>query len=267
MNDLAISLPAQPLFLLGPIVITDAFFGAFVVSVALIAFSILAARKFSIIPTRIQVVFEWMAEYLLEQLESAFGTKHEARRYFALIFTLLLFVVVANQFTLLPLIFEITYNGADVLRQPTSDLAGTLSLSLIVVVVANVMAFGLSPLNHLKNFFPIHLLFKARSLNDVFMACIELFLGVLNIVGEFAKVISLAARLFGNIFAGNVMAAVIASLVPYVVPLPFLFLSIFSGFIQAFVFMALSLQFIALSIKGSRPQIEEAHNTSAEATA
>lgn len=267
MNELAISLPSRVLFSIGPIGITDSLLGALIVSLTLIIFGALAARKFAIIPTRTQVVFEWMAEYLMEQLESAFGSKTEARRYFSLIFTLLLFIGIANQFTLLPFIFEVTYAGGDLVRQPTSDLAGTISLALIVVVIANVMAMSLSPINHLKNFFPLHHLFAIRKLSDIPMAMVEMFLGVLNIIGEFAKVISLGARLFGNIFAGNVMAAVIASLVPFVVPLPFIFLSVFSGFIQAFVFMALSLQFIALSIKGARPQIEEAQDRAAEATA
>jgi F-type H+-transporting ATPase subunit a len=252
-----VSLPARSLFNLGPFVISDSILGALLVALTMAGFGVLIARKFDIVPTRAQVVLEWMSSYLLEQLESAFGSKQEARSFFALIFTILLFVTIANQFVLIPLIFQITLDGAPILRQPTADLGGTIALSLLVVGLSHILALRISPVNHLKNFFPLHSFVKVRSFGDFFNAGIELFIGLLNIVGEFAKVVSLAARLFGNIFAGNVMAAVIASLIPFIVPLPFLFLSIFSGFIQAFVFMLLSMQFIAMTIQGAKPQIQE----------
>jgi F-type H+-transporting ATPase subunit a len=252
-----ISLPARILFSIGPFPITDAFLGSIAVSLVLIFGSIIASRNFSLIPTRLQLFFELIAEYILEQLTQAFGNEKEARAMFPLIFTLLLFIVIANQFTLIPLIFEITYNGADVLRQPTSDLAGTLALSLMVVVIAHILALRVSPIRHIQNFLPFHAFLKVRSIGDFFNACVELFIGVLNIVGEFAKIISLAARLFGNIFAGNVMVAVIASLFAftlYIIPIPFIILSVFSGFIQAFVFMLLSVQFIAMTVAGAKPE-------------
>ncbi|MDQ5919617.1 MAG: F-type H+-transporting ATPase subunit a [Patescibacteria group bacterium] len=81
-------------------------------------------------------------------------------------------------------------------------------------------------------------------------------MGLLDIIGELAKILSLSARLFGNIFAGDVMILVIVSLSTYTqffVPLPFLALSIFSGFVQAFVFSLLSIQFLSgtiTSVKG-----------------
>lgn len=255
MNE--ISLPARALFNIGPIAITDSLLGALLVSITLAGFGVYFARRFDVIPTRMQVVLEWMASYLLVQLESAFGNKQEARSFFALIFTLLLFITIANQFMLIPLLFQITYEGAPVFRQPTADLGYTIALSLTVVALSHFLALRISPWNHLKNFFPIQAFLKVRSLGDLFYAFIELFIAFLNIIGEFAKVVSLAARLFGNIFAGNVMAAVIASLIPFIVPLPFLFLSVFSGLIHAFVFMLLSMQFIAMTIQGAKPQIQE----------
>lgn len=255
-----ISLPARALFNIGPLPITDALLGAILVSVTLVLFSLLAVKRFSIVPTRLQIFLEMIAEYLLEQLEQAFGSEAEARKFFPLIMTLLLFIVIANQFTLIPLIFDITYNGVDVLRQPTSDLAGTIALSLLVIGLSHVLALRISPLRHLSNFFPVHKLMKVRSFGDLFNAGVDFFIGFLNIIGEFAKVVSLAARLFGNVFAGNVMVAVIASLFAftlYIFPIPFIILSVFSGFIQAFVFMLLSMQFIAMTIDGAKPEETE----------
>ena len=91
-----------------------------------------------------------------------------------------------------------------------------------------------------------------KSFADLPNVLLQLFLGVLNIIGELAKVISLSARLFGNIFAGEVMVGVIAGLSFYTmffVPIPFIFLSIFSGIVQAFVFSYLSLSFMSDIIK------------------
>lgn len=255
-----ITLPARVLFMIGPVPITDAFLGSVIVSISLFLFGYLAAKKFSIIPTKLQVGFEIITDYIMEQLETAFADKKRAAEFFPFFMTMLLFLVVANQFMLVPFIFEITYEGADAFRQPTSDLAHPLALSLLVFVISNVMALKISPLRHLGNFIPIAPFFKIRSIGDFFNACVEFFIGLLNIVGEFAKIVSLAARLFGNIFAGNVMAAVIIGLSAYtqfLVPIPFLVLSVFSGLVQAFVFMLLSIQFIALSIHGAQPKQQD----------
>ena len=258
MND--ITLPARVLFSIGPVPITDGFLGAIIVTLTIVLFGYLAARKFAIVPTRAQMALELVADYIMHQLENAFGDKKRAQTFFPFFMTMLLFLTVANQFMLVPFVFEVTYGGADIFRQPTSDFAQPIALSLLIFVISNVMAFKISPLRHLGNFIAIGPLLKARSLGQLFNAFVELFIGFLNIIGEFAKVVSLAARLFGNIFAGNVMAAVIIGLSSYtqfLVPIPFLILSVFSGFVQAFVFMLLSIQFIALAIDGAQPKGQE----------
>lgn len=258
---LDVSLPATTLFSLGPIPVTDATLCAVLVSVILIGLAVLSARRFALIPTRIQIVFEFLAEYFESQLSQAFG-KEKARAFFPLFVTLVLFLVVANELAVMPFVFELVYNGADVFRQPTSDFSGPLTYALMVVVLSHVLAFRISPITHLKNFFPLHAFFSARSVSDVLMACIGMFIGLLNIIGEFAKVISLAARLFGNIFAGNLMVAVIMSIAAFTqffVPIPFLALGVFSGVIQAFVFTLLSIQFMAGTLEGATPPPSEEH--------
>ena len=255
-----ILLPARALFSIGPIPITDGFLGEVLVTLSLFGFFLMATKKFAIVPTRLQLMLELLMSYIMEQLVEAFGDKERAERFFPFFITMLLFLTVANQFMLVPFVFEITLGGADVFRQPTSDLAQPLALSLLVFVISQWMAIKISPLRHLGNFISVKAFFKVRSIGDLFNACIEFFLGILNIVGEFAKIVSLAARLFGNIFAGNVMVAVIIGLsafTQFIVPLPFIVISVFSGFVQAFVFMLLSIQFIALAISGAQPEEEE----------
>jgi F-type H+-transporting ATPase subunit a len=77
---------------------------------------------------------------------------------------------------------------------------------------------------------------------------LKFFVGILELISEFARIISFTFRLFGNVFAGEVLLAIMALLVPYLVPLPFMFLEIFVGFIQAFIFGMLTLVFVSLAV-------------------
>lgn len=229
-------------------------------SLTIIAVLVLATRKFGIVPTRFQMILELVSDYIMDQLENAFRSKERAEAFFPFFMTMLIFILIANQFMFVPFIFELTYNGFDVFRQPTSDFAQPVALSVLVFLISQWMAIKISPLNHIQNFINIKPLLKARTPMDVFTGAIEAFVGILNIVGEVAKVVSLAARLFGNVFAGNVMVAVIIALSAYtqfLVPIPFIILSVFSGLVQSFVFMLLSIQYIALSIDGATTQEEE----------
>lgn len=239
---------------------TDGQLGALLVSLSIIGFGALISKRFTLIPTRAQMAFELIHAYIMEQLENAFGSRKRAEAFFPMFMTMLLFILISNQFMLVPFVFEITAGGLDVFRQPTSDLANPLALAIMIFIISHYMAIKISPMKHLSNFVAIGPLLKARSVGEFFNAGIEFFIGILNIVGEFAKVVSLSARLFGNIFAGNVMVAVVIGLsafTQFIVPLPFIILSVFSGLIQAFVFMLLSIQFIALSIDGATPEKEE----------
>ncbi len=236
--------------------ITDSFIGALIVSFVMVVVLVFVGSRATLVPSRLQSLFEIVTEFLLGLLENAFRDKKKARTFFPFFMTLMLLITFANQIGVAPLLFEITYRGADAIRQPTSDLSQTVALALIIFVLSNVLALSVSPMKHLSNFIAIGPLLRARSLGAVFQAVIDLFIGVLNIVGELAKVISLSCRLFGNIFAGNVMIAVIGGLAVFtsvIVPIPFIFLSIFSGFVQAFVFTMLGIQFVAGAIDGATP--------------
>lgn len=249
-----ISLAAEKIFTLFGLQFTNTFLSAILVSFSLIAFSILATRKFTVIPGRIQSMVEIIIEFMLEQLELAFGSKEKAKKFLPWLITFLVFITIANQFSLVPLVGQIVANGKPVFRTATSDLSLTVALGLCVVLAAHAIAFAARPLKHLSNFFPVHELFKARTAGEFFNACLSMFLGFLDVIGEFAKIMSLSFRLFGNIFAGEVIIAIIAALsafTSYIVPIPFLALSIFSGFVQAFVFTMLATQFIAATLKDS----------------
>jgi F-type H+-transporting ATPase subunit a len=122
-------------------------------------------------------------------------------------------------------------------RSMNADVNMTLAIAIISVVMTQVFgvaALGMGP--HIGKYF-------VAPWKDPIMS----FVGILELVAEFAKMISFTFRLFGNIFAGEVLLVVISFLVPYIAPLPFLGLEIFVGFIQALVFSLLTAVFLKMA--------------------
>lgn len=122
-------------------------------------------------------------------------------------------------------------------RGPTADLNTTLALAIVAVVFIQV--FGLQTLGtaYLGKFFD-------------FSNPIAFFVGILELISDFSKIISYAFRLFGNIFAGEVLLSVMAFLMPVLLPTPFIALELFVGFIQALVFSMLTAVFLNVAVAG-----------------
>lgn len=122
-------------------------------------------------------------------------------------------------------------------RAGTADLNTTLALAAISVFVTQIFGFQYLHFSYLTKYFN-------------FSSPIMFFVGILELILELAKIMSFAFRLFGNVFAGEVLLAVILFLVPVVAPMPFYGLEIFVGFIQALVFSMLSLVFFNMATIG-----------------
>lgn len=174
---------------------------------------------------------------LLKLTDSVTGDRNFSKKILPLIATFFVFIASANLIALIPGFlgaFFVTVNGhpVPVLRSPNSDLNTTLALAIFSVVSIQ--------------FFSIQVLglggFISRFLN--FKGPIEFILGFFELISESVKVVSFSFRLFGNVFAGEVLLLIIGFLVPYIIPLPFMLLEIFVGLIQAFIFAILTLTFI-----------------------
>ena len=232
-----ISLKAQELFSIGNFGVTNGLFLAVTVSLILIIFSVLFRSKIRIVPGKIQGVIEMGVEALLNLMHSVLGSREAAEKYLPLIATIFIFILASNWLGLLPgvgsFVFENGHTGVPLLRSPAADLNFTLALAIIAVFATNF--FGIAMLGaskHIKKF-----------LN--FSSPLNFFVGMLEFVSELARIISFSFRLFGNIFAGEVLLAVMFLLLPYIVPVPFLAMEIFVGAIQAFIFAMLTLVFLA----------------------
>jgi len=162
---------------------------------------------------------------------------------FPLLMTLFLFIVFGNWIGLLPGVgsigfYEHTVHGevfVPLFRGPNADLNTTIALSLISVSVTQYLSIKA---HGIKGYI-------SRFIN--FTNPIKAFVGILELISEFAKILSFSFRLFGNIFAGEVLLMVMIFLIPVLVPIPFLALEIFVGFIQALVFTMLTTIFVVVA--------------------
>ena len=229
-----ISLKAEELFHVGGFTITNGFFLTLVVSVLLITFSLLFARKIKMIPGKVQGAAEMAMEGLLALMDSTLGSKEKAEKYFPLVATIFIFILCSNFLGIFPGVGSITYHHTPLFRSPAADLNFTLAFAIVSVIVTNMIGMAsVGAFAHLSKYFN-------------FTNPINFFIGILELVSEFAKIVSLSFRLFGNVFAGEVLLIIIFSLAPYFIPLPFLLLEVFVGLIQAFIFAMITMVSIAL---------------------
>ena len=236
---LNISLVAEKIFSIGSLPVTNALLLAFLVLVVLAVLAVILKNKLKMVPGMLQNVSEVVIEGALGLMDSVLGDRKKSEKYLPLVFTIFIFILFSNWSGLIPGVGSITVGqgagAVPLLRSPASDLNLTLALALIAVTMVNVFAISIVGL---KERVSVFINFKSP---------INLFVGLLELISEFARIISFTFRLFGNVFAGEVLLAIMALLVPYLVPLPFMFLEVFVGFIQAFIFGMLTLIFVALA--------------------
>jgi len=243
MKEIVISLKAEPLFHIGSFTVTNSLLLAFIVSGVLLLLAWRLKSKLSEVPGTLQNIFEVAIDGVLSLMDSVLHDRKKSEKYLPLVATIFLFVMISNWMGLLPgvgsLGLHAMHEGREeftpLFRAPAADLNFTISLAILSVVGVNLAGVAvLGVRRHLSKFFTLK--------NPIYT-----FVGLLELVSEFAKMISFSFRLFGNVFAGEVLLIIVGALVPYFVPLPFLALEIFVGFIQAFIFSMLTLVFLAIS--------------------
>jgi F-type H+-transporting ATPase subunit a len=249
-GGLHIALAAERLGSVFGIPITNSLITAWVV----IAFLILAAyfigRGAKMIPGKVQSAFELLFEFVLGYMEQTLGTRELAEKFFPLIATIFLFIFSSNMLDYFPLIGSLGFtHGAEftpLFRPVNTDLNVTLALAIIVfltIEISGILALGV--LKYGSKFVN----FKTGAMG--------LVVGPLEIIGNLARLVSFSFRLFGNIFAGEVLIAVVSSFLPYLLPVPLMLFETFVGLLQAAIFALLTLVFIKLSIM--EPHGEEVH--------
>jgi F-type H+-transporting ATPase subunit a len=267
-----ISLVAETLTHIFGFPITNTLFTVWLVMLFLIIGAVLINKKLvaSGTPSGIQNIAETVVEGLFDFFATIAGSRKDAKRFFPIVATIFILILASNWAGILPGVGTIgfyeeaesavvvehategeapataahegenTHEGpvfVPFFRSVNSDLNMTLALALIAVTLSHYFGIAaLGALSHAGKFFTLK-------------SPILLFAGILEFIGEFAKIISFSFRLFGNVFAGEILLVIISFLVPYVAPVPFYGLELFVGLVQALVFSVLTMMFLVTATK------------------
>jgi F-type H+-transporting ATPase subunit a len=247
MDNIHISLTAEKIFGEGIFTVTNSMFTGWLVTlvVSLILLSIVTTLKTK--PGWVQNLYEMIFTFLHKTVSDILGKKL-ADELFPLLLTIFVFILFGSWFGLLPIsgnlgFFEEAHGErlpVPIFRAPTADINMALALSIVAFLVIEFYGFKHHGFSYTKKFFN-------------FSNPINFFVGILELISDIMRIITFSFRLFGNIFAGEVILTVILALTATsffgFLQLPFLAFEVFVGMIQALVFVMLTTVFISLAVE------------------
>jgi len=265
-----IKLAPDVIFSIGPLPVTNTLLATWITIIILVVLTFFATRRQDLIPRGMQNFAEWAVESLLGLVESVAG-KERGKKFFPLVATFFIFILFANLLDIFPGVDTIGWVNLTAIQQAhlppptgillfgdysnkivpwfrpaTTDLNLTIGMALVSVIVTQFFGFSmLGAKRYLGRFFK-------------FTSPINFYVGLLELVSEMARIISLSFRLFGNIFAGTIVLAIFALLLPIVGGVVFIPFELFVAFLQAFIFALLTLVFLQIATS------EEEHQASSE---
>ena len=298
----AIILAPEHVFDIGSLEVTNTMFTSWVVVALLIVTAVYASRSMSLVPSGLSGAIEAFVGGFYGFIENVVGEAN-ARRFFPVVATIFLYVLVSNYVGLLPMNFAVgvtepdhgeiqavfeqtTVAGVDVayiplqadtvdtseepvleaehagdpfsgllaplFRSVMTDVNAPLALALMSFIFVEYWGLSALGLGYLKKFFAFGGLLRGKP-----MGIIDVFVGLLELISEMIRIVSFTFRLFGNIFAGEVLLLMMSFLVPLVLINVFYGLELFVGLIQAFVFAMLTLVFAQTAVSHHGDEHEE----------
>lgn len=265
-----ISLAAEPIAHLAGLPITNSMINAWVAVFFFLIVAAVASRRIGLVPGGVHNVIEAVVDFLLTETQKVTGDRARAKLFLPIVGTIFLFVLFSNWLGQIPGtgsigIYEVIHGQVELvplLRPATSDLNMTLAIAAFTVVASHLFGLArLGPVSHLSKFVNIRGIFQALKKGPmaVAVAVIEFGVGLLEIISEVAKVLSLSLRLFGNIFAGEVLMTVMMGIFAYFLPLPFVFFELLVGAIQATVFAMLALVYFTVATESHGEEHQATH--------
>ena len=256
-------LPADAVFHLIGFPITNSVITAWLSIIVLVGISYAVTRRLKLIPSRLQSILEATLGWLLNFCQEVAGEKN-GRRFFPIVATIFLFVLTNAWLSLIPGFGSILSTNAEgeaihLLRGANTDINMPLALALISFIFVEYWGIrSLGGLRYLKKFVNVGQLFRGvgqlmrgklkAGLVGMFNGAIDIFVGVLETLSEFIRIVSFTFRLFGNMTAGEILLLIVAFLVPWVLALPFYGLELLVGFVQALIFGGLTLVFATIAV-------------------
>lgn len=229
------SLSADPLFHIGPVTVTNTMTDMVLVDILIFSLAFFIYKHHKLVPGFLQAIIEMGVETFYNMTESVAGER--TKKIFPFVMTFFLVVLLANWTGLFPFITAVgVWHGEEFIpfiRSASTDLNFTFSLAVISLVATHglsIKTIGIK--DYLSKFIPLHPL--------------KLPIGLLELILEFAKIISFSFRLFGNIFVGKIMLLSATSAFAFFLPIPVLFYEFFIGIVQAAIFALLTMAFMSI---------------------
>lgn len=240
-----VSLKAEPLFEIGPLTVTNSMLYGLVCAFFIAAVMVWAAKRIKVKASKgFSGIVEIMIDYVTGVLEGAFGSRAKAVKFAPVFAVFFLFILFNNLLGLLPIVGPgLEYAGTPLFRPFTADLNGTIAMSVIAIIFVQYLSIKeQGGKKHLQHYF------TNKPLNPI-----NMFIGILEVFGEFTRILSLSLRLFLNTAVGEILIAVFTSLVltygrtPLAV-IPIILFEVLVAYIQAYVFTVLAGTYLSMAI-------------------
>ena len=255
-------LPAEVVFHFFGFPITNSIIAAWLTMIFLVGFSYAITRQMKVVPGRLQSAFEFLLGWLYNLCQRVAGEEN-GRKFFPVVATIFLFVAFNAWLSLIPGFGSIMVTTAEgehvhLIRGANTDINMPLALALVSFIF--VEYFGLKSLGirYLRKFLNVGQFFGSlgqvvrgrlrAGLSGLFTGFIHIFVGFLEAMSEFVRIVSFTFRLFGNMTAGEILLLIAAFLIPWVFAIPFYGLELLIGFVQALIFGGLTLVFLTLAV-------------------
>lgn len=269
-------LAAEIMFKIGFLPITNSYINSTITLLGFVVFALfinMGMKRYYLnnsAPRGLINALEGLIEFMYSYFDQVTGDRKKSIKFLPIVGTFFFFILISNWMGLLPGTGSIgiwqMHHGeltlVPLFRPSNADLNMTVAMAVLAVTMSHVLGIAaIGFFKYVNRFIKFGDLFKAViSLNPVkiLVAVIEFFVGLIEIFSEIAKMVSLSLRLYGNVFAGEVLLTVIAGLISFFVPLPFIALELIVGLIQAVVFSMLTLVYLNMATQ------EHGHETSEE---
>ncbi len=252
---------AETLYDIGPLTIANSTMFTFLVIILFIIVAVYA-RKFKLIPNSFQHLSEMLYESVLGLVMQIVDTRERAEKILPVVGSIFIYILVSNLLTMIPGITSLTYNlhgeAVPLFRGGTADFNTTFGLSLAsVLAIQYVSIRGNGLWSHMSHYIQLGGIVGAmkgqksigKRLGEISNGLISLMVGIIEMIGEVAKVISLSLRLFGNMFAHEILTIIIMGSFAILVPVVWMGMGILVGVVQAIVFTSLITVYYSLTLK------------------
>ncbi|MBP6884369.1 MAG: F0F1 ATP synthase subunit A [Candidatus Pacebacteria bacterium] len=268
------TLYAEPVFHIGSFGVTNALVTSWAAVLIIIVIAVALRLSIKKIPGKLQHIFEIFIEGALSVGDQITNDRKITEKVLPIASCVFFFILINNWLGIMPFMaFGVVEHGntfIPFLRSGTADLNTNIAIAVIAVLGSNIFGIfiigGWKMLNKYINLKALGGIFTKIRKDPaiILVAPITFAVGLIEIVGEMAKVASLSLRLFGNVFAGEVLLASMGAMVAYFVPIPFLLLEVGVGLIQAFIFAVLTTVYFTIAAQDHDHEEGDGHGSHSE---